>query len=116
MNHDQPIADENIESSKLEWGPELGQMSWDNAQTKIAELNSGLAEGEKPWRLPTADEFKVEHGKNDSIVFQKGHYLTSIQHPKYNYGVMVFYPYSGDNGDIANGYKEDPEHYIRCVR
>ncbi len=54
---------EGIEESKLEWGPELGRMSLDDAQAKIVELNARLVEGEKPWRLPTAEELEAEFNK-----------------------------------------------------
>lgn len=41
----------------FEWGPELEKMGWDKAQEKIAELNEMLGEGERPWRLPTKEEW-----------------------------------------------------------
>jgi hypothetical protein len=64
---DVPTPDaENIESQKLEWGPDLDEMSWYDAQKKIAELNEGLEKGEKPWRLPTIGELKAEYKKTNS--------------------------------------------------
>ncbi len=51
-----PLAPENIERLKLEWGPDLGPMSWRVAKTKATELNKKLRKGEKQWRLPTTDE------------------------------------------------------------
>ena len=70
------------EASKLEWGPELGQISWDDAQEKIVELNAKLAEGEKPWRLPTKDELVAEFEKTGStpIGFQSGSYWSNTTH------------------------------------
>ena len=50
---------ENVEGGlSFEWGPELGDMSWSDAQEKIAELNKTLKEGEKLWRLPTKEEWE----------------------------------------------------------
>lgn len=49
---------------KLEWGQELGNISWNDAQEKIEELNSNLKEGEKEWRLPTAGELFREFEKH----------------------------------------------------
>ena len=60
-------ARENIEKSPLEWGSDLGFMSWDDAQIKIAELNVNLTEGENKWRLPTKDELLDEFNKTGSI-------------------------------------------------
>ena len=40
---DVPVAEAKAEGQKLEWGPDLGQMSWNDAQEKIAELNAKLA-------------------------------------------------------------------------
>ena len=63
------LKPETIEKPKLEWGPDLGQMSWNEAQVKIAELNANLAEGEKPWRLPTVEELETEFKKTNSTPF-----------------------------------------------
>jgi polyhydroxyalkanoate synthesis regulator phasin len=50
---------ENIEDRlSFEWGPELGKMSWADAKEKIAELNKTLKEDEKPWRLPSKEEWE----------------------------------------------------------
>jgi formylglycine-generating enzyme required for sulfatase activity len=52
-------APENIEATpKIEWGPDLGLMSWNDTQEKVAELNANLSEGEKAWRLPTSTELR----------------------------------------------------------
>ena len=77
---DVPVS-ENVESSKLEWGPEfyrgcfppenLGE-EWTDSFYKSRSINriietenSSLKQGEKPWRLPTKDEllamFNEEH-------------------------------------------------------
>jgi hypothetical protein len=56
-----PEVKEELENSEIklsfEWGPELGRMSWNDTQEKIAELNETLGEGERPWRLPTKEEW-----------------------------------------------------------
>ncbi len=60
-------AEAKAEGQKLEWGPDLDEMNWNDAQEKIKELNSKLSEGEKPWRLPTKDELVAEFKKTGSI-------------------------------------------------
>jgi hypothetical protein len=57
---DVPVAEVKAEGQKLEWGPELGRMSWYDAKNKIAELNAVLSEGDKSWRLPTKVELIAE--------------------------------------------------------
>jgi hypothetical protein len=105
---------ENIESSKLEWGPDLGEMSWDDAQTKIAELNKGLAEGEKPWRLPTKDELVARFEKTNSTPTDEKYYWSSTTQPdnKDNYMVSTrkgrIWP-TGALGSLADGV-------VCCVR
>lgn len=63
---DVPAAEAKSEGQKLEWGPELGRMSWDDAQVKITELNASLTGGEKQWRLPTVNELVGEFKKTNS--------------------------------------------------
>lgn len=48
--------EENIEASKLEWGPLYNAMTMDRAREELYEINRNLKEGEKPWRFPTEDE------------------------------------------------------------
>jgi hypothetical protein len=48
-----------IRGQKLEVGPNLGEMSWNEIPAKLEELNKTLKPGEKPWRVLTADEFKI---------------------------------------------------------
>jgi hypothetical protein len=106
---------ENIESSKLEWGPDLGEMSWYDAQTKIAELNSTLPEGEKPWRLPTKDELVAEFKKTGSTPadFQRGAYWSETtllpDRPNVAFFVSV-------EGIVYNDTKGYPHVLARCVR
>lgn len=106
---------ESVESSKLEWGPELGQMSWNNAQTKIDNLNKKLGKGEKPWRLPTKDELVAEFSKTDSTPagFQSGCYWSGTTHPGYSDGAYIVLMY---NGNVDDGNKGFPNVRVRCVR
>lgn len=69
------------ETSKLEWGVELGKMSWDSAQAKIKELNAKLPKGsEKRWKLPTKDQLMDEFSKNpDPKGFKGDRYWTGQQ-------------------------------------
>ena len=58
------VQHENIEKAEsLEWGPELGRMSYKDALVKITELNLKLRKGESLWRLPTADELMAAFSK-----------------------------------------------------
>jgi len=74
---------DNIETSSLEWGLDLGLMSWNDAQVKIVELNKGLAEEGKPWRLPTIDELLTEFNKTGSTSndFLGDFYWASAKNP-----------------------------------
>lgn len=55
--------EENVEVSKLEWGPDLGEVNWEEALKKLEQLNAGLVEGEFEWRFPSEydwlDKFKT---------------------------------------------------------
>jgi len=55
MGIDQPKVEENIEGSKLEWGPEFGPCSWDEARDYLAELNVRLT-GKEQWRMPSKED------------------------------------------------------------
>ncbi len=78
-NNDVAAAEAKAEGQKFEWGPDLGMMSWNDAQLKIAELNASLAEGEKSWRLPTESELKEVFKKGGPTVdgFQKTFYWSN---------------------------------------
>jgi hypothetical protein len=56
-------GEESIEVSKLEWGPDLGEVNWEEALKKLEQLNASLAEGEFKWRFPSEydllDRFKT---------------------------------------------------------
>jgi hypothetical protein len=105
---------ENIEVSKLEWGPELGKMLYDDGQAKIAELNTKLTEGEKAWRLPTKDELVARFEKTNSTPTDEKYYWSSTTRPdnKDNYMVSTrngrIWP-TGALGPLADGV-------VCCVR
>jgi len=106
---------ENVEALKLEWGPELGKMNWNDAQVKIKELNSKLAEGEKPWRLPTRKELIAALEKIDSTStgFTKGMFYWPSAEVD---GDVAYFGY-GSGGNVH--YNDDyviNEHLVRCVR
>jgi len=68
---DVPVAEAKAEGQKLEWGPDLGEMSWNDTQERIKQLNTNLAEGEKLWRLPTHEELlKACEGPHDMRDFR----------------------------------------------
>ena len=60
------------EGQKLEWGPELGKMTWKEAKIKLLNLNVVLTPGSKLWRFPTraeAGEPSLDSTHNIGIYF-----------------------------------------------
>ncbi len=107
-------ATESIEVSKLEWGPEFDLVDWNKAQEKIVEFNAGLAEGEKPWRLPTKDELLAEFHKTDSTPngFKSSGYYSSTEYPTQHDAVYSVHMY---DGSLMSTSKTSVLH-IRLVR
>jgi hypothetical protein len=56
-NKEKGIYQIQINGEKLELGPTLGEMTWDEIPAKLEEINKTLKPGEKPWRLPTKEEY-----------------------------------------------------------
>jgi len=131
----EPKLPENIEGDlSFEWGPELGRMSWDEAQEKITELNNSLKEGEESWRLPAKEEwdqvlkpFTVAKGKGvsgkklEEILedirknnnLEPVHYWSSstyIEDPKAAWVVDMF------DGNAGYGDKAYDLYLVRCRR
>jgi len=106
---------ETIEKPKLEWGPELGEMSWNDAQKKVEELNESLAEGEKKWRLPTKDELATEFRKTNSIPtgFQSSHYWSSTMYPGFRNSAYTIHM---ADGSMNHDEKEYKYTLVRLVR
>ena len=105
---------ESIESSKLEWGPDLGQLSWNTAQVKIEKLNKDLKKGEKPWRLPTKDELVAEFNKAGKTPagFERRYYWSGTTRPQdsdYAYYVSM-------GSGLVYFLKDLPNILVRCVR
>jgi len=112
---DKPVAETKAEGQKLEWGPELGLGSWDEAQAKIEELNSELAEGEKPWRLPAIEELQAEFKKTNSTPsgFRRYYYWSGTTHPFVSIGAGHV---DMENGNAYYNPKENPSGFVRLVR
>jgi len=112
---------EQIESEKVppieEWGPDLGRMDWNKANTKIDKMNEKLKEGEKKWRLPTRDELQDELNKTDSKVsFKRGqfdYYWASNTNP---HSRCFAYLVTAMTNDIVMEDKENDNPRVRCVR
>lgn len=115
MNHDQPKADENIEESKLELGPNLSPMSWNDAQEKISKLNKNITKGEKPWRLPSKDElvaeFKITNSTPDGFI--SDFYWSGTTHPDNS---DIAYVVTMGFGEVVTFAKDVPDIRARCVR
>lgn len=120
LKHGQPEvpqdSSENIEASKLEWGPDLGEVSVYDIKGKVEELNAGLMKGEKTWRLPSLDELIHEYKRTGStpVGFLADYYWSGTSHPNMKGNFYIFdmgeqpgYDYSGPNGN---------DHRVRCVR
>jgi hypothetical protein len=128
---------ENLEEGlSLEWGPELGKMSWYKAQEKVVELNKTLKEGEKSWRLPTRqdweDVFKAfteakKQGASEKELkeileeirqknnLQSDHYWSSTT---YERGTVARYVglVDASDGFIDAAEGSDDPKIVRCVR
>ena len=108
---------DNIEEApKLEWGPELGEMSWDDAQDKLVELN-GRLKGKKPWRLPTIKE--LEKGMGEQFHWKKKlGFKSDISYwssSGLNDSYIWFSVYTNGSLDSFNTTR-DQKKLIRCVR
>jgi hypothetical protein len=120
--NDIPTSDvESIESSKLEWGPTIGSMDWRDTQIYIEELNRNLAEGEKPWRLPTKDEL-VEESKNFiSVGLYSNYYWSGTVTPRHEH---MLYTVDMRNGKVSGtlmvtqtpDLNGDESNMVRLVR
>ena len=101
---DVPEAEVKAEGQKLEWGPELGGMSWDDAWKKVVELNNGLLEREKKWRVPFSSELVAEFRKNNStpVGFSPVNYWAAEMDPNQDVGHDVTIP--GLDGYIHHSY------------
>ena len=113
---------ESIESSKLEWGPDLGTMSWRQAKVEIKKLNKGLKWGEKKWRLPEKDELVAVFEKKRSALADFNDRFTSEYwsgNTEYNAatGSRDAYTVNMHNGDVSDYNKENDMHVsVRLVR
>ena len=116
QGNDVPAAEAKAEGQSLEWGPDLGKMSYLDALKKIEELNGSLADGEKPWRLPTKDELVDEFNKIKSIPrgFREGYYWSNeTTEPEYSDTVVIV---NMGSGHIHLNVKHASNTFVRCVR
>ena len=116
---DVPVAETKAEELKLEWGPELGNMTWNGCVNVIDMLNKSLSKGVKPWRLPTKDELIAEYKKTNSTPagFQSDYYWSSDTYPNSGNGndAYIVGMKKGDAGPYGKG-RELHHIYCRCVR
>ena len=109
--------------TNLEWGIELGQMSWDEAQAKITELNAKLEKGEKPWRLPSMEELggiaeqleehEVSGFNSHTPYWSSTKYEPSSKVDQYDYyGVST----KKKGGSAFGYYKHNTDPSVRLVR
>jgi DNA-binding beta-propeller fold protein YncE len=116
MSQEMKQGTDSIEASKLEWGPEPVQMDYAEAQVKVLELNAGLNEGEKLWRLPTTDEL-VAVFNNKTLIsdgFKGGYYWSSIEN-KIKEANSV-YVVDTNSGSVVDGDMFNKIVYLRLVR
>ena len=88
---DVPVAEAKAEEYKIEWGLELGDMSWNDAQARIVELNTRLTEEEKQWRLPTRDELLAKFKETNSTPagFESEYYWSGTTSNQFDYANVI---------------------------
>jgi len=111
---DVSVAEVKAEGQELEWGPELqGSISYGTAQEEITELNTGLSEGEKPWRLPTKDELlakselMLKSGSRFSSLGGDEYWSSTVDpiEPDYVYFVNMYTGHVNSNSKAYPGYR-----------
>lgn len=126
------------EDLSFELGQELGQMSWLNAQEKIAELNKDLKEGDKSWKIPTIEEWneifrpfaeaKAKGASEEEKVqilkdirqgygLQEGVYWSSTERqPGSNLFVDTIYGTVAEHVDMSMDLTQFDNSFVRCIR
>ncbi|MFA7252757.1 MAG: DUF1566 domain-containing protein [Candidatus Paceibacterota bacterium] len=123
MALDKAPQNESVEGPKLEWGADLGQMSWNDALKKITELNATLPEGEKPWRLPTekelCDEFDYDEFRktrsSSAVGFQDNYYWSDSLTPTNPFLVPILHMGNGVADYGGTGYANACARLVRNV-
>jgi hypothetical protein len=112
-----PAAEVKAEGQKLEWGPELGEMSWNDLQTKISELNVGIVDKRKQWRLPNYTDFRFqfENTGSTSADFVKDMHWTSQGGSQHDFIVHIFGMHNG-YGDLVDIKTSEQRYHVRLVR
>ena len=89
----------------LEWGPDEGNMTWNDAMKLAASKGNG-------WRLPTVQELvsQFDYDKDTPAEgFQRNWYWSSSPHGSNGAWFVTF------SGGVGN-YVRDGEGGVRCVR
>ena len=111
---DQELA-ETAESPVLEYGIELGEngcMTWSKALEEVAKLNEKLNKGEKPWRLPTAQEL-IDARKSNIPGFHESETSNYWSSEEFDNNMAYGVNMKHGNGFALNKSGKD---YARCVR
>jgi hypothetical protein len=125
-NKEKGIYQIEINGEKLELGPTLGPMAWNEIPEKIDELNKSLKKDEKPWRVLTKEEFermweKVGKMRNEGSLLKEN--IESLGF-KYNELYWSSSNYSSAkawctslSSILYNTCEHKSEHYsVRCIR
>ncbi len=128
-----------IGGEKFELGPYLGELTWDEIQFKLDELNKNLSSGEKMWEVPNKEILdsigKLILGGREISSLNEVEKKTSIEYAKSlgffcPLGMDNFYWSSSDSDggidthttglhthdfSIGNSRK-DIKHSVRCIR
>ena len=114
-------AAKDLEDRKLsfEFGPELGVATFDGAREKVDELNKTLKEGEKPWRVPTEQEwsevvrplYKYLSIAGGNHYGEENEKICEQIRRKYNLQPLVYWT-SNTNGALKGTRWEDAGYYV----
>lgn len=132
---EEPTKIIEIDGKKFEVGPNLGEMSWDDMNEKVVELNKTLKEGEKPWivfdRLDyreLGDPIKEIWNKKDLSDTEKtskiAEYVRGLGFETYTsywsstpceFREKNAYKWSTNGGTVVS-LARDTESFVQCVR
>lgn len=97
----------------VEWGPDLGFMSWHQAQDRLNELNKNLPP-DKRWRLPSPGRLKTVFAQKEEEFssFEKKPYWSS----RVDKELIIAVDFGHHHGDRVWMEKIYPSARVRFIR